>query len=140
MREIGLALLVLTLSSCSDSLKPSDVAGSYNLITIQGSTPPKVVVEEPGCQQTVTGGTLALNLDGSFSMQLDEVTACPTPTQPNEIAVNWFGSYRLEGRTLVLSAVGDVSVEYRSNVSGPTLLLQVEPPYGQLIFDSGRID
>ena len=138
--NLAVALFSLTLSSCSDSLKPSDLAGSYNLISIQGSTPPTLIVDEPSCQQTVTGGTLALNLDGSFSMQLDEVTACPTPTQPGEVAVNWFGSYRLDGRTLVLSAVGDVGVEYRSNVSGPTLLLQVEPPYGQLIFDSGRID
>lgn len=138
--HLALVLWSLSALSCGDSLKPSDVVGSYDLMTIQGSAPPKVVVDEPGCQQTVIGGTLALNPDGSFTMQLDEVTACPTPTQPGEVSVNWFGTYRLEGETLVLTAIGDVSVEYEASVGAGLVHLQVEPPYGRLIFDSGRLD
>jgi hypothetical protein len=133
-------LLAGGIVGCGDSLKPSDLVGSYFLGAIQGGSPPKLIVDDPDCQITVTGGQLVLNADASFTMQLDEVTACPTPTQPGEVSVNWFGNYRLEGTTLVLTAMGDVNVEYTASAGGPTLQFQVEPPYGQLLFDSGRLD
>jgi hypothetical protein len=131
-------LLVLALGSgCGDSLSPSDVAGTYRLTSIGGSPPPKLVVDDPGCQQTVIGGSLVMEADQAFEMELELTTVCPTPTGPGETSFVVFGDYRLDGEDLVLTARGaDASIDFEAQFNSGQLLVRYQPPFGDLVFAS----
>ena len=123
---------------CGDSLSPTDVLGTYTLLTIMEQVPPRIILDEPGCQYTVTGGSLVLEADRRFQLQLDEVTACPNPTGPGEVAELWLGQYHLDGATVVLRAVGDVFVDYRARLRDGRLVVSLGGPYGDVVFERAR--
>jgi hypothetical protein len=132
-------LLVLALGSgCGDSLSPSDVVGTYTLTSIDGSPPPKLVVNSPDCQQTVIGGSLVMEADQGFEMELELTTVCPTPTGPGEVFFVAFGEYRVDGDDIVLTAHADVSSDFDAEFNTGQLLVHFRPPYGDLGFTSAQ--
>jgi hypothetical protein len=127
-------VLLLVGLSCSDALRPSDVVGTYTLMTINGSPLPRLVVDDPGCQESVIGGSLVLEPDQSFQLELELVTACPTPTGPGEVFFTSTGDYRVDGADLVLRARADVAVEFDAEFIGNRLVVHDHPRYGDLGF------
>ena len=133
MRQAAVLPLLLVLA-CGDTLSPSDVVGTYSLVTIQGQEPPVVVLDTPECQETVWAGSLRLEPGNDFELQLDLLTVCPTPTGPGEVAVVWWGRYRVDGSTVVLGALGDPSVDYRARFQGNRLVVPLQGRYGDVGF------
>jgi hypothetical protein len=133
MRLSGVLVGALILG-CGDTLQPQEVLGSYTLETIQGQAPPLVVADNPGCRITVIGGSLTLGADQRFELLLDEVTVCPTPTEPGEVAELWAGTYSLDGNTVILHAIGDPSVDYRGPLHGGRLTVPLGGRYGTVVF------
>jgi hypothetical protein len=135
MRFLASILTVLLLSGCSDPLRPADVVGTYTLAIINGAAPPQVVVDTPDCQITVIGGTLVLNPDGHFELRLDEVTACPEPTEPGEVAQLWLGEYALDGQRIILTALASETVDLPAEFRGERLMVQLGGRIGMVGFD-----
>jgi hypothetical protein len=127
-------LVIAVIAACGDSLRPADVLGTYSLVTIQGHAPPQIVVDAPDCRITVIGGSLTLSQDQRFELLLEEVSVCPTPTEPGELAEGWGGTYSLEGGTVVLHAVGDPSVDYHARFRDGRLVVPLGSRYGDVAF------
>lgn len=136
MRSVILVPAVFLILGCGDTLSPSEVVGTYTLVTIQGQPPPLLVLDTPECQETVWAGSLRLEPAGDFELQLDLLTVCPNPTGPGEVAVVWGGQYRIDGSTVVLGAIGDPSVDYRAMFRGNRLVVDLEWRYGEVGFVS----
>lgn len=136
MRFLTLIPVFVAILGCGDTLSPSDVVGTYSLVTIQGQPPPLVVLDTPECQETVWAGSLRLEPGDEFELQLDLLTVCPNPTGPGEVAVVWWGRYRVDGSTVVLGAIGDPSVDYRARFRGNRLVVPLQGRYGDVGFVS----
>jgi hypothetical protein len=59
MRHCAWLSVALSLA-CGDSLQPAEVVGGYSLTTIDGHAPPSIIVDNPDCRITVTGGSLTI--------------------------------------------------------------------------------
>jgi len=136
MRVLGSTLAVVWLVACSDPLRPSEVVGTYLLASIDGAAPPIVIVDAPGCRITVIGGELELSAEGRFELRLDEVEACPDPTEPGTVAQVWLGQYRIDDRQIILTASErfDIPAEFR----GERLMVEMGGRLGVLGFEPAK--
>jgi hypothetical protein len=123
------------LIACSDPLRPDEVVGTYLLASIGGMAPPRVIVDDPGCRMTVIGGELELSAEGRFSIRLDEVTACPQPTEPGEVAELWLGRYAIDDRQIILTASASVTIDIAAEFRGERLMVELGGRLGVLGFD-----
>ena len=117
----GLALAALGFSACSDSTSPNATAfvGVYALSSLNGTTPPVVVAEDAvNGRLEVTGGTITLNSDMTFSDRTDFRI-----TDPNGAISTDFdlasGTYTTSGNTVTLTPTGDAP--YSLVLNGSTL-------------------
>jgi hypothetical protein len=135
MRSYRVLLVLVTAGCYAHSLnEPSVVVGTYALVTIQGHAPPQIVIDAPGCQITVIGGSLVLKPDRRFELWLQEVEACPTPTEPGTVAELFVGSYTLSGSNVVLHAVGDPSTDYYGRMRSGRLVVPLGYQFGDVEF------
>jgi hypothetical protein len=128
-------LAVMGLVACSDPLRPSEVVGPYVLATIDGAPPPSVIIDTPDCRITVIGGELELSAEGRFELRLDEVEACPEPTEPGEVAQLWLGQYWIDGRRIILTASASVTIDIAAEFQGERLVVEMGGRVGVLGFD-----
>jgi len=135
MRVLVSTLAAVWLSACSDPLRPGEVVGTYLLASIDGAAPPSVIVDVPDCRITVIGGELALRSDGRFELRLDEVTACPEPTEPGEVAELWLGQYTIDGRRIILTASASETIDIPAEFRGERLMVELGGRLGVLGFD-----
>jgi hypothetical protein len=135
MRVLVSTLAVVWLVACSDPLRPSEVVGTYLLASIDGTAPPTVIVDTPDCRITVIGGELELSSDGRFELRLDEVTACPEPTEPGEVAQLWLGQYTIDGRQIILTASASETIDIAAEFRGARLMVEMGGRLGVLGFE-----
>jgi hypothetical protein len=136
MRVLVSSLAVVWLAACSDPLDPSEVVGVYRLVSIDGTAPPKVIVDAPDCRITVVDGALTLSSDGQFELRLDEVTACPVPTEPGEVAELWLGEYKIDGRQIILTASASETIDISAEFRGVRLNVMMGGRLGLLEFEA----
>lgn len=85
------ALAALGLAGCSEALGPGDYAGTYVLYRYDGGSLPRPYTTDRGCTVMIQSGTLQLQADATFSLEIGRTERCPGV---NAIA---FMSYSLGG-------------------------------------------
>lgn len=98
MAVIG--VLGLAAAACGgDGInEPASIAGTYNLQTIDGKSPPVVVLDEPGLKLEVMSGNFILAANGSFS-----TTVVLRITEDNQVSTeseSFTGTYTVTGSTV----------------------------------------
>lgn len=97
----AIAVLGLAAAACGgdDGInEPASIAGTYVLKTIDGQTPPVVVVDEPGLKLEVVSGNFVLAANGSFS-----TTVVLRITENNQVSTeseSFTGTYTVTGSTV----------------------------------------
>ncbi len=126
-----LALVALGVA-CSDSTSPRSFVGVYSLVQVNGTTPPLVVFDDGFERDEITGGTITLNSDATFS---DETFFRITNLQTGAIQTGSdiaIGTYTTSGNTVTLSPNNDTP--YALSLSGNTLTQTA----GSLVFQYNR--
>jgi hypothetical protein len=104
------AAVPLLVAACSDSpTAPSaSLEGSYSLRTVNGANVPVTLATMGADRVDITGGTLTLNNNGTFSGQLAFrfVFSGATTNQSESSSGTWTAS----GNTVTLSSEGDVTI------------------------------
>ncbi|HUF50854.1 MAG TPA: hypothetical protein VMN60_08485 [Longimicrobiales bacterium] len=121
MRVFRLLLTALVLTACSDSTGPeATVVGSYSLRTINEQAPPVTIYQDSQGRVEITGGSVNLNADGTFTDRTDiRIVSGTTSLADTEIAS---GTYVHSGGTVQLrTSDGDV---YSMSFSGGNTLTQ----------------
>lgn len=99
----AIAVLGLAAAACGgggdDGInEPVSIAGTYNLQTIDGQSPPVVVFDEPGLKVEIVSGNFVLNANGSFTTtvgwRLTEGTQVSTESE------TFPGTYTVNGSTV----------------------------------------
>jgi len=72
-----LAVLPLTLAACAErALGPGDVSGVYGLLRYDNDTLPRTYTAGGGCWAEVVAGSLDLQPNGTFTLEIDREQAC----------------------------------------------------------------
>lgn len=117
----AIAMLGLAAAACgggNDGInEPASIAGTYNLETIDGKTPPVVVFEEPGLKVEVVSGNFILTASGTFTTTVGWRT-----TENGQVTTNsetFPGTYTVTGTTVNFAyADGDTD---SATLAGSTL-------------------
>lgn len=127
MRKFLSAFVLLVLAvfagACSDSTGPSeleaDISGTYTLQTVNGASPPAIIVQVGADRIEVTGGQLTLNRDKTFgsSISYRVVQGGNTSTDTQ----NDSGTYQQNGNMVQLSRGN--GTRDSGSVSGDTLTI-----------------
>lgn len=125
MRRLAALFLLILCAACG-----RDVAGTYELARINGRAVPAESPTEPGV--TVRGGTLALQDDGSFRLELSARLQGQQPTVVRAVS----GTYREDGGAVVLAAAADggQSVEMRGEREDERLVVR-DPSGNRFTFE-----
>ena len=67
LRIIGIAVVAGLCVGCSDSTQPTSIYGTYPLRTVHGEPLPVAIREFPNYTFKITGGTITLESDSTFS-------------------------------------------------------------------------
>lgn len=113
MRLAG-ALLLSVLLGCDGSLEPGDVAGDYDLTTVDASPLPYLLHATVECDERLTRGTLTLAAEGDFTLRLDHELDCAGSVVPH--VREYAGVFVLDGRRIFLN--GAASDGLRINYEG----------------------
>lgn len=106
MRIASAAAVILALSAvaCSDSISPESLAGTYQLISVDGELP--FVIDDDGTTVTsVTAGTLTLTAAGTMTASLT-VTATTSSGTTTEMEGS-SGVYTVDGNTITFTFAGE---------------------------------
>jgi hypothetical protein len=125
------------LACSSDPVRtPADVVGDYGLLSVDGAPPPQTVRQTSGCRFLLTGGSLYLAPDGTFTLSLLEDAECVVAENSGNIANTWTGNYTLSGDQVVLSFIIDgAPVDYSATVNEGLIVVAMGADYGQVAFD-----
>jgi hypothetical protein len=95
MRTVTLPVLLISifLAACASG-NSAEVAGTFELVTVDGNPVPYAPSHEGGAPE-VLSSTLILNTDGTFQMTMTYATS-----PGNSITRDFSGSYTLEGDNL----------------------------------------
>lgn len=103
MRTVQFTLALALLAGCGGGDKaaaPKTVHGTYPLVSYNGSALPALLIQVPGYKAELTGGTITLNNNGSFtdsySIRETEGTTVTNTTYPCG------GTWAQSGNTLSL--------------------------------------
>ena len=87
-RFLGVVLATAMVTACSDAFSPEEVAGVYNLETLDAQSLPVTVAGE-----NVTAMSITLNADGTFTQSQTTDTGIVNSSFPN-LRLRWHGSIR----------------------------------------------
>jgi hypothetical protein len=104
------AAIPLLVAACSDSpTSPSAaIEGTYSLRTVNGQNVPVTVAQMGADRADITGGSLTLNNNGTFTGQL-EFRFVFSGIRANQ-SESLSGTWTADGNTLTLSSEGEVTV------------------------------
>ncbi len=121
---IALSLaLGLTATACTDSTSPgASLAGTYQLRTISGATPPVVIYQDASVTSEVVSGLIALDANGNYqsSTRYRDTYA---GSQPQLVDENGTGYWTLSGNQIALTDVQYPNDPSYGTVSGSTITL-----------------
>ncbi len=107
MKWLRSAALVLAFNACSDATSPrleGDPVGVFALQTINGNAVPVVVDQDSTATLEVTGGSISLNGDGSFTDNLD--LRLTEGTIVTAFSDNLQGTWTRSGNTITFQVIG----------------------------------
>lgn len=118
-----LAVTTLALTACAggagDSVGPGSLAGTYSLQTVNGKSPPVVIIEDAGYRLEVLSGTYTLNVDDSYSATAsfrETEDGVVTPSSESET-----GHYSVHGSSVTFTDSDGFEID--ATISGSTLTL-----------------
>jgi len=118
---LALAAVVATLAACGADKKtstgPTDVVGTYTVVSIDGNSLPFTVPDVPEHTIVVQSGTVVLNSDHSY-------TASGTGTSdggdPQQVIAD-VGTYSVSGSTVTFTSTSHSSLVYTGTTTSTTL-------------------
>ena len=124
-RLVAILTTAVIAGACGDSTSPkgNDFAGRYALFSLDGSTLPLTLYEDPTIRLTLQSGALTLNTDKTFIEEVHvDVAANGFPTPPELLTCN--GTFVRSGNTFTMtSTASDQCDAYTATgvLSGKTL-------------------
>jgi hypothetical protein len=123
-----LVTFLLPLAACRDSTGPSEIDGEYTLVGINTQLLPVTVFGGNVGRIDVTGGTLVLRSDLSYTERINYHVVPVAAAAYDDVAIE-NGSYRVAGNTVtftMLTPDGTRLFEYAGTVEGNTLTYSFE--------------
>jgi hypothetical protein len=127
IRTTVLTLALLATAACGDDSptgsSQSNVTGTYNLLTVNAVAPPASVYQGPEGRVDITGGSMVLRADKSYT---ETITFRVQPTggpAVNDQAIE-NGTYVQNGQTIqftVPAQAGEPAFSYQGTVNSGTL-------------------
>lgn len=133
-RHLALCLsAMLTFAACADETpagpgSAADVVGTYTLRTVNGQTLPSVIRQGGGARVELTGFTLTLNPDATYSGVITARYVSGTSTA--DATERTRGTYTLDGRAITL--VDTQAASITGTVGAGTMTLRDDE--GVLVF------
>ena len=128
---LSIAVVALGLAACAErALGPADVSGSYSLIGYDGAVPPVSYPAPGGCTVTVSGGSLFLGADGSYSLYVERARRCPGPAGLEWVGVRMGGGFRLSGLQLQFADGSGAGTGLVGALVGTHIRVSVPQPSG----------
>ena len=113
--------VVATLAACGSDKKsstgPTDVSGTYSLVTIDGSTLPYTVPNVPEHTIVITSGTIILNSDHSYTVG---GTGTSDDGDPQQVIAD-AGTYAVSGSTVTFTSSSTPGAIYTATATSTTL-------------------
>jgi hypothetical protein len=81
--------------------EPASIAGTYNLQTLDGQSPPVVVLDEPGFKLEVMSGNFVLAANRTFTTNV--VFRITVDTEVSTEAESFSGTYTVTGSTVTFT-------------------------------------
>jgi hypothetical protein len=129
-----LVIAAAVVAACSETVAPVTAAGDYLLSRIAGQTLP-VQFTQGTCSWTVTDGTLAIDADSMWQVELNGLSHCAGDTVASyPVGRGYFGTYRQTGRLLLLTIIGDEAVHTTGQLTTSQAIINLEPPLDPLTF------
>ncbi|HEX2166209.1 MAG TPA: hypothetical protein VHG09_03125 [Longimicrobiales bacterium] len=118
-RLVALALILPILAACDDDPTEPDNShvGTYTLVSVDGETVP-VAIDEGDGVLTISDGTVTLNANGTFAIDIDISFTEGEQTTPEDLALT--GTYTRSGNTVTFSGHDDEGFE-TATISGDVL-------------------
>ena len=120
MRQLAVAALAaLTITACGDDpVSPDNIAGTYQLNTINGQPLPFTLIEDGADRLELIAGTIVLRSNSTFtdSTTLRLTSGTTVETEPTVAA----GTYSIDDG--IITFTPDDSPPYTVTVSGSTLV------------------
>jgi hypothetical protein len=104
------------LAGCGESFTPGELAGTYGLASVEGTSPPFIEVATTECDQSIVDGILELGADASHSLTLSIQLDCTRGSGQVDLTERVYaGTFTVDGDRLVLTSPqpvgGDVVFE-----------------------------
>jgi hypothetical protein len=124
MRKVIGALLLAMLVACGGdkATGPEAIAGTYTLRTVNGASVPAVVFQDSQEKDELTGGSISLNADKTWSGTLTAKVTDLTTGASGTFAAPANGTYTSNGGTITLTDSQDGS-QLTGTVGGGTLTI-----------------
>jgi hypothetical protein len=118
---LALAAVVATLAACgsdnNNSTGPTDVSGTYSLSTIDGSSLPFTVPDNPDHTIVVQSGTITLGSDHSYTVT---GTGTSDGGDSQQVLAD-AGTYSLSGSTVTFTSTSHSGTIYTATATSTTL-------------------
>lgn len=99
---IGLFALVAACGGGDDGITdPPSIAGTYNLVTMDGESPPVVVFDQPGFKVEILSGNFVLAADKTFTTTV--VFRLTEDGQTSTESESFGGTYAVTGSTVAFA-------------------------------------
>jgi hypothetical protein len=103
MRALIAIALLLSVAGCGSEPTglAAEAAGTYTLVTVDGSPPPFVYIEAPGYRDVILGGVVTLASDGTFTDATTMRVTREAVTEEKAFIVR--GSWAMDGYVVVFT-------------------------------------
>lgn len=96
---------VVMLAGCGESFTPGELAGTYGLASVEGTSPPFIEVATTECDQSIVDGILELGADASHSLTLSIQLDCTRGSGQVDLTERVYaGTFTVDGDRLVLTS------------------------------------
>jgi hypothetical protein len=126
---LAIAVVVSTLAACGGTKKstgPTDVAGTYSLATIDGSSLPYTVPNNPNHTIVVQSATMTLGADHSYNLSGTGTSDGGASTQ----VVADAGTYAFSGTTVTFTSTAYAGLIYAGTATSTTITESVPGTFG----------
>jgi len=121
MVALAVVAVVATLAACGSDKKtttgPTDVTGTYSLVSVDGNSLPFTVPNVPEHTIVITSGTIILNSDHSYTVG---GTGTSDDGDPQQVIAD-AGTYAVSGSTVTFTSSAHPPAIYTATATSTTL-------------------